>query len=238
MAQRGGAQARAPSDSTMVRAVPVLRDAAVGAAFFAGAAAIAPFDTRLAVASQRPSLQRSTVLRDGADVFNDLGSPGTIVLAAGLYAGGLLGRDRNAAAVGLHALEALAVSGAATEILGGVTGRARPSVDIHRSGVFQFFDGFRSDARASLPSEHVTAAFALASVAAAETSHRWPHTARWLTPAVYTAAALVGSARMYKNQHWASDVLAGAGIGTATGLLVVHYAESHPDNLPDRVLLP
>jgi len=218
----------AAQDST---SVPVWRDAAIGGAFFAAAAVVSPFDTRLAVASQRASLQRSTFLRDGANGFDGVGVPGTFVLALGFYAGGWLADDRGIATLGLHGGEALAASTVVTELLGGVTGRARPSVDIHHSGTFQFAGGFRSDAHASFPSEHATAGFAMASVLAAESARRLPHASRWITPLAYTVASLVDVARVYKNEHWASDLLVGAGIGTATGLVAVQYR-------PDQILLP
>jgi hypothetical protein len=97
----------AAQDST---SVPVWRDAAIGGAFFAAAAVVSPFDTRLAMASQRASLQRSTFLRDGANGFDGVGVPGTFVLALGFYAGGWLADDRGIATLGLHGGEALAAS--------------------------------------------------------------------------------------------------------------------------------
>ena len=42
---------------------------------------------------------------------------------------------------------------------------------------------------------------------------------------------------MYRNLHWASDVVLAAGIGTFSGLKVVRYAHLHPDNVVDRVIL-
>jgi membrane-associated phospholipid phosphatase len=48
---------------------------------------------------------------------------------------------------------------------------------------------------------------------------------------------LTGVSRIYNNQHWASDVLAGAAIGTLTGIKVFRYQHSHPNNRIDRKLL-
>ena len=50
---------------------------------------------------------------------------------------------------------------------------------------------------------------------------------------------VIGSSfsRIYNNQHWASDVMAGAAIGTVIGLKVVKYTHSHPGNRIDRKLI-
>ncbi len=42
---------------------------------------------------------------------------------------------------------------------------------------------------------------------------------------------------MYQSQHWASDVVMGAGIGTFTGLKIVRYAHAHPDNWIDKIMI-
>jgi membrane-associated phospholipid phosphatase len=42
---------------------------------------------------------------------------------------------------------------------------------------------------------------------------------------------------MYNNMHWASDVMAGAAIGTLVGLKVVKYTHSHPGNRIDNNLI-
>ncbi|MDQ2889999.1 MAG: hypothetical protein M3R65_05520 [Gemmatimonadota bacterium] len=48
----------------------------------------------------------------------------------------------------------------------------------------------------------------------------------------------MGAARMYKNKHWASDVVAGAGIGTLSGELFERYNRARPNNVFNRVFLP
>jgi membrane-associated phospholipid phosphatase len=53
----------------------------------------------------------------------------------------------------------------------------------------------------------------------------------------YGGAGLVGLSRIYNNQHWASDVMAGATIGTLVGIKVVKYTHSNPGNNIDRALI-
>ena len=64
-----------------------------------------------------------------------------------------------------------------------------------------------------------------------------PASRRWLAPLLYGGAALVGASRVYENEHWASDVLAGAAIGTFSGWKVVRYNHAHPGNRVDRLFL-
>jgi len=54
---------------------------------------------------------------------------------------------------------------------------------------------------------------------------------------IYGGATLVGLARMYHDEHWASDVALGAAIGIFTGRRVVRWHHTHPGNRLDRILL-
>jgi membrane-associated phospholipid phosphatase len=42
---------------------------------------------------------------------------------------------------------------------------------------------------------------------------------------------------MYNNQHWASDVVMGAAIGTFAGLKTVRFNHTHTGNRIDQILL-
>jgi membrane-associated phospholipid phosphatase len=64
----------------------------------------------------------------------------------------------------------------------------------------------------SFPSNHATQAFAVASVIAAHHPHR-----RWVRGLAYSVAGGVGFARIYHDDHYPSDVLAGAAIGMLVG---------------------
>ena len=51
------------------------------------------------------------------------------------------------------------------------------------------------------------------------------------------AAAVPGLTRVYLNQHWASDIVSGAFIGTLLGTKVVRYGHTHRRSKVDQFLL-
>lgn len=72
-----------------------------------------------------------------------------------------------------------------------------------------------SDMR-SFPSGHATRAFVSAEFLHQEFGHLSP----WISIAGYTTASATAYLRLYQNEHWLSDVLAGAAIGMASTKLV------------------
>jgi membrane-associated phospholipid phosphatase len=79
----------------------------------------------------------------------------------------------------------------------------------------------------SFPSGHTAQAFVAAQFFQKEYGHRYP----WLSAGMYTLATGIGVSRVLNNRHWASDVLAGAGLGMGSVelsyLLVAHHHKSH-----------
>jgi membrane-associated phospholipid phosphatase len=177
-------------------------------------------------------------LRHLAADFDFLGDPGTAIISVGLYGVGRLAHRERVAELGLRGAEALVLSAAATEAIKGIAGRARPYLNDSDPDNFALGRGFTHGGYSSFPSGHATAAFAVATVVAAEGSRWWPDRTWIIAPLVYGGATLVAWARVYGEKHWASDVLAGAGIGTLSGLLVVRYHVLHPHTRLDRWLLP
>jgi membrane-associated phospholipid phosphatase len=214
------------------------RDAAVSVGVAAAVVALMPADRSIDHSFQRPGLQSNSGVRHTLDAMNFIGNPGAIAFSAGTYFLGLGMHSRPVAALGMQTGEAIVMGGVITEVLKGSFGRARPFVDPTRPHNFHPGKGFTNGDYASFPSGDVMVAFAAATAASREVKDSWPGAARYVTPASYGVAVLVGAARMYKNMHWASDVVAGAGIGTLSGVLFERYNHAYPTNVFNRVFLP
>lgn len=205
-----------------------------------GTLATMPFDQRIRVWSQRETLQSSASLSKPATVFRTLGGAGTVAISLAAYGVGVLTRNRTLADVGLHSGEAIVAGTLVGSVLKGTFGRARPAIVANNTASsYRLGRGFRNgDSFQSLPSGHTIAAFALATVIAAESRQRWSHAHSWIAPLVYSSAALVGLSRIYNDKHWASDVVLGAGIGVMTGGFVVRAHHAQNAGWMDRRLLP
>ena len=214
------------------------RDAAIGLGIVAVAVAAMSVDERLAQRFQRPSVQSNHTLRGATNTFNNIGFPGTPILSAGFYFLGLAQHSRPIAALGMHTGEAIVLGGVLSEALAMTIGRARPLHDLTNAHDFRFGKGFSDDDYTSLPSAHVTVAFAAATAISKEVGQSWPRAEGVVKPVSYSLAGLVGLARMYKNKHWASDVVAASGLGIYSGVLFERYNRLRPNNIFNRVFLP
>ncbi|MBM3555014.1 MAG: phosphatase PAP2 family protein [Alphaproteobacteria bacterium] len=157
----------------------------------------------------------------GAEPFGALYllGPGLI----GAYGYGRYGDDPKLQETALLGAESLIIAGAFAEGIKRTVGRDRPNEPEERHDK-QDFNGPHKGKDGSFPSGHTTAAFSVASVVASEYRE---------TPAVgltaYGIATLTGLSRINDQEHWLSDVLAGAALGTGVGLLVYHFRPFGPD---------
>jgi membrane-associated phospholipid phosphatase len=161
---------------------------------------LAPFLVGAAVAGggsflDRPMYGKGVLATAGSRA----GHPTVILpLVSGLFLAGRMSTSGSFRAATYDMAQAMVVTGAYTEILKRTVGRNRPDLSDRRS----------------FPSGHTSNMFALATVANA-------HFGAKVGIPAYVAAAAVGSARIDKNVHNLSDVLAGATLGYVIGRTVV-----------------
>lgn len=229
------AQSGAPEESSE----PLFtgEDALFAGGFVLGTVLLAPIDIRLAQAIRDSVPQSNRVLRLGAGGFRILGFPGSVLVTGGLYAAGRLADRPRLADIGLHASEAIVVGQVVNGALKLLAGRARPRRDAENPFNFGLARGLEGDDYQSFPSGHTAAAFAAAAALHHELAEDYPDARLLVGSLLYGGAGLVGISRMYENWHWASDVAAGAAIGSFAGWKAVRYSHSHPENRVDRWLL-
>lgn len=233
------AQQPAPDTAQSHTSIFTGRDAMTAAAFLVATAAIMPLDRHIAIESQRPSLQNNSALNHTLTGFRELGEPGSIIIAGATYLYGRAGNSPRSAELGLRAIEGFGAAGLTTVLIKSLAGRARPYVVADTNPRdYKLGRGLKDDRYTSFPSGHVTTAFSIASAASEEIPYLWPHASRLWTPLLFTTASIVGVARVYEDKHWASDVVAGAAVGTLVSRIVVRYERAHPGNAIDRLLLP
>jgi membrane-associated PAP2 superfamily phosphatase len=226
---------RVPDDTS--KTFFVKRDLEWTAAAGAGTAIISIFDKRIARWTQTSSVQGASSRHRVVDDLTHVNE--TTLTAAAIigYGVGRLTHSRSIADVSLHTAEAVVLTSVMSQIIRGPVGRARPSVSPDDQYHFQFGKGFTNFDNRAFPSLHSATGFAAATAINAEIHERNPDASWYVSPIAYGVAMIPGLTRMYLDQHWASDVVSGAFIGTLIGNRVVHYAHTHKPTKLDRALL-
>jgi membrane-associated phospholipid phosphatase len=220
------------------------RDAAILGAGAVGSAGLSLFDVRVARFFADSSLHRrkrfQTIAKRTSFVTE------TVLMLTGTAVWGVarLARDPGTADVALHATESVASGAAFIQVIRGIGGRARPYV-VSASGEsrdsdpydFEWFKGFSSFDYRSFPSMHAMASFAAATALSQEMKARHTRDRKILSPLLYIAATATPAARLYLDEHWASDIALGAFLGIYAGQKVVTYSHSHPRSRVDRFFL-
>ena len=156
-------------------------------------------------------------LRNAAKNVAQLGGAGGLVLIGGGYlATSLLGQEEGRALwvdTGIATVLARATAFAAQVAVG----RADPGQD---RGAHDFRPFSSQD---SFPSGHAAQAFAMASAISMHAD------SPWVGGIAYGLAGLVGAARLETRDHYTSDVVAGALVGTVIGRWVVRFNQDRRD---------
>nr|NQU94337.1 phosphatase PAP2 family protein [Bacteroidota bacterium] len=155
-------------------------------------------------------------------VLDPLGAYYLIPILGSLYLYGLAAHNPDAETAALLTGKAAAITGAYTFLFKNVFQRRRPWQGNSPDPGFWGgpFNGFQYN---SFPSGHTALAFSVATVLGS-----YYHKKIWVGITSYSLATLVGISRIYDDEHWASDVLAGAVLGFAIGKLVYNKHERTP----------
>jgi membrane-associated phospholipid phosphatase len=207
-------------------------------AFLAGSVALSAADADIAKSWTSAAMHtpgRDRLARNFAKIQEGTLTVGNLAL----WGIARLARAPAMADITFHAAEAVVIGSVAAQVIRGPLGRSRPHVTNYEDQYdFHFFKGFGEFKYRAFPSIHTTSAFAVATVYTLETQRRAPN-ATWIVgPIAYALAAGPGIARMYNGQHWASDVLSGAFLGTLAGVKVLRYNHDvSPTNRVNRFFL-
>jgi membrane-associated phospholipid phosphatase len=215
----------------------VRRDLVATGIAILGTAAVSSVDLRIARWARSDGIQGDSARRELVGDLTRVNETPLMLAALATYGVGRLARSSTTADVGLHTLEALVLTTSVSQVVRGVIGRSRPRAALEDPFDFKPGTGFSRFETRSFPSLHTAAAFATATALVGEIRERRPSATKYAAPLLYTAALVPGVTRMYLDQHWASDVVAGAFVGALLGSRVVSYAHSHNRTRLDRALL-
>lgn len=147
--------------------------------------------------------------------FEPLGSGLYLLPSLALtYAGATITQNKKLQYASFKSAEAWIFAAGATQVAKQLLHRNRPSES--PNDPFRFEGPGISFTHTSFPSGHTSTAFAVATVWA-----RVYADTPWVGIVGYSTATLVGISRLHDQQHWLSDVLAGAAIGYWMGSSLV-----------------
>ena len=232
---------RARLDTARARAAQktffVKRDLVASGIAVAGSAAVSAFDLRIAHWARSSDIQGDSSRHDLVEELTRANETPMMLAALATYGVGRVAGWHTTADVGLHTLEALVFTTGVSQVIRGALGRTRPRASLEDPFLFKPFTGFRAFETRSYPSLHAAASFAAATALVGEIHLRRPSAVKVAAPLLYTAALVPPMTRIYLDQHWMSDIVAGAFLGALLGSRVVSYAHSHSRNRLDRALL-
>jgi len=213
------------------------RDLAISGAALGVTALLSVWDDDIAIESQTKQYQSSS-LTSFATKVSKVQETTLTVGGIVVYGIGRLTKSKATADIALHATESIVLASVANQLIRGPLGRTRPHITADTNQYdFDAFQGFRHFENRAFPSIHTSSGMAVATVLTMETHRRHPRATPYVAPVLFAAGLLPGLSRIQLNQHWASDIFAGAFMGAFAGYKVTKYSHDHPTNWFDRKLL-
>ncbi len=216
------------------------RDLLISGVALGATGVLSLFDDDIAQASQRTRFQGSS-LRTFSTNVSKVNETTLTIAGIATYGIARLTKARTVQDVALHATESVVLASVASQLIRGPLGRTRPYVthdsDQYHFRPFKGFFGKSSFDNRAFPSIHTSSSMAVATVLTMETHRRHPGATPFVAPLLFAAGLLPGLARIDLDQHWASDIAAGAFMGVFAGYKVVSYSHAHPNNRFDRMFL-
>lgn len=236
----GSAGAQRADTSGVSKIFLTKRDLGVTAAALGASALLSVWDVKIARWSQQARFQDSA--KHNLALRISKVNETTLTLAGvATYGIGRLTGSRTVSDVALHATEAVILGSLASQLIRGPLGRSRPYVTKDSNQYdFRPFGGFFADTSfkyRAFPSIHTSSSMAVATVLAMETHRRRPRATPFVAPLLFAAGIVPGLTRINLDQHWASDIAAGAMMGVLAGYKVVSYSHAHPTNRFDKFFL-
>ena len=194
-------------------------------------------DRAAQIATQAPAMQALEPLRSVGTAFNWWGGDGVVYATVLIWLTGRIMRWTRPSLVGLRGLEGLRVASGFAALMKGMCGRARPYFTPGEPWHWELARTFTDSRYFSMPSGHTTATFGFA-IAVTLAVRPWPRAVRVpVSIAACASAVLVAFARVYTNQHWLSDVIVGAALGSAAAVFVMRLHGRAPNSRFDQLLL-
>jgi membrane-associated phospholipid phosphatase len=152
-------------------------------------------------------------LKKAAEIFDFFGD-GLLLTTSTFfaYSVAVISSDSRSKRMTISALESMGLASIITQTAKFTAGRRRPHLAKSPSD-FKSFGGFEGNYRRSFFSGHTSASFALA------TSLSYEVTGAKKIP-FFILPLFIGISRVVSQQHWASDIVAGSGIGIWAGYLL------------------
>jgi hypothetical protein len=159
---------------------------------------------------------------EGGRMYGELYTP--MILFAGFAAHSLITNDNSTRKIAYEIGQASLYGGLIDFALKSIIGRARPYTNEGTSSYhpFNFFSG---DDYHSFPGGHTTVAFVLSTILSRNAGPTW------LKILAYVPAAFTPISRIYQDQHWVSDCVAGAAFGYFIATWVVDQHEQGESRL-------